>query len=253
MFCYCYKLTNINIPNVEKIENQGFIYTLSLKILSLPNTIIIENDAFLNSGISKIYAPNLEVAKSLPTADNSIIIVSDKFKDCTINAENYSLTIQGTKNSYAEQYANEYNLEFIDVNALGGSIRVNDAGLRFGFSFYDTKSTDIEEYGFIYSNGNDDCNTLVLENVNNRSIRQYIASNHIWHDDNTMTFNLVFINIPKDAYSQNISARAYVKINGIYFYSDVLKRSFNGIANEVLYDNDIDEVTKSKIEQMLYT
>lgn len=55
----------------------------------------------------------------------------------------------------------------------------------------------------------------------------------------------------KTAYESQISARTYVKIDGMYFYSDKLCYSFNDIANAVLADGEIDQNTKDKLGKLL--
>jgi hypothetical protein len=142
-------------------------------------------------------------------------------------------------------------IDYKDVNALGGSIRVTDAGLRFGFSFDESQSNKVEEYGFIYSSGSTDESSLIIENVDNKSVMKLIANNRITHDDNTTTFNLVFTNIPKTAYDDSVSARAYVKIDGMYFYSDVIEHSFNSVSTAVLEDETINQETKDAINKLL--
>lgn len=69
------------------------------------------------------------------------------------------------------------------------------------------------------------------------------ANNRIDHGD-FITFNIVFTDIPVSAYGTVISARAYIKIGGEYFYSDTVKGSFNSVAEKVLADDEIDEKTK---------
>lgn len=64
-------------------------------------------------------------------------------------------------------------------------------------------------------------------------------------------FNLVFTNIPDDNQSTNISVRAYVCIDGMYFYSNTLNGSFAEVSGKVLADEEIDESTKSMVKQLL--
>lgn len=123
--------------------------------------------------------------------------------------------------------------------------------LRFGFSFYDTKNKNVEEFGFIYSDSSTDNKLLTAYNADGKTIYNMSAPNRIRHDDGVTTYNLVFTDIPESAYDFNISARAYVKINGKYFYSDILTRSFSQVAQAVLADNDIDSNTKETIRNML--
>ncbi len=135
------------------------------------------------------------------------------------------------------------------VDACGGSIRVNKTpGLRFGFSYDKTQldgTENIEEYGFLYSYSKTDDLTLGASGV-----KQTVANNRIDHGDH-ITYNLVFTSIPKLAFEQEVSARAYIKIDGEYFYSDILHRSFTGVANSVLADSEMDQTIKDRINQIL--
>lgn len=142
-------------------------------------------------------------------------------------------------------------LDYYDVNALGGSIRVTDAGMRFGFSFDENQTDNVEEYGFVYSASGVSPNALRTENADAKNIFKLAANNRITHENNVTTFNLVLTDVPKSAYDFEISARAYVKIDGIYYYSDMLTRSFAQIAQAVLADETIDDATKEKVKVML--
>ena len=163
----------------------------------------------------------------------------------------YQLLVNGNTNSpwYQALGTNDYPIIKVapvyDINALGGSIRVMDAGLRFGFAFYDTQCESVQEYGFVYS-----YSALDDFDINTTGIKQKIANNRIDYGDYT-TFNLVFTGMPSSAYDQIISARAYVKIDGEYYYSPILQRSFNGVAQAVLADDTVDQATKTVIENML--
>ncbi len=135
------------------------------------------------------------------------------------------------------------------VDSLGGSIRVNGtSGLRFGFSYDETQldgTENIEEYGFLYSFSQTDDLSFGASGVN-----KLVAKNKIDHGD-YITYNLVFTNMPKSAFEQVLSARAYIKIDGEYYYSDILQRSFTGVANSVLADNEIEQMIKDKINKLL--
>ena len=110
------------------------------------------------------------------------------------------------------------------------------AGLRFGYQYNGERLDSIEEYGFVYDRGEKD--NLTVDNATKMS-----ANNRIDHGD-FITFNIVFTDIPVSAYGTVISARAYIKIGGEYFYSDTVKGSFNSVAEKVLADDEIDEKTK---------
>ena len=58
-------------------------------------------------------------------------------------------------------------------------------------------------------------------------------------------------NIPKAYYDREISARAYVCIDGMYFYSDIIMGSFSDVAELVMRDNSINNDIKSKLYDLL--
>lgn len=243
-------LETLIIPKVETVDDYAFAYLSGLKNVELPNLKTIGENAFYESGVNYLYAPELQTAGSLPVAENSVVVVSDKLTSCTFEPTDKSLTIQGVKDSYSQEYADLNGLEFIDVNAMGGSIRVTDAGLRFGYSFYDTQKKNVEEYGFVYAAGEQDRNDLTVEQIDGESVLQLVAYNRLTHEDETTTFNLVFTDIPQASYDMEVTARAYVKIDGKYFYSDVTTRSFNQVANAVLADDEIDQNTKNTLAKL---
>lgn len=237
-------------PKLTTLTDESLAYTSGLTELDLPSLKAIGENAFYESGVNYLYAPELEAAESLPIAEDAVVVVSDKLTNCTYVPQNTTLTIQGDKGSYGEEYADANNLEFIDMNDMGGSIRVTDAGLRFGYSFYDTQKKEVEEYGFVYAAGEQDRNELTVEQIDNESVLQLTAYNRLTHEDETTTFNLVFTDIPQASYDMEVTARAYVKIDGRYFYSDVTTRSFNQVANAVLADDEIDRNTKNALTRL---
>lgn len=237
-------------PKLTTLTDESLAYTSGLTELDLPSLKAIGENAFYESGVNYLYAPELETAESLPVTENAVVVVSDKLTNCTYVPTDTSLTVQGEKGSYGEEYADANSLEFIDMNDMGGSIRVTDAGLRFGYSFYDTQKKEVEEYGFVYAAGEQDRNELTVEQIDNESVLQLVAYNRLTHEDETTTFNLVFTDIPQASYDTEVTARAYVKIDGKYFYSDVTTRSFNQVANAVLADDEIDQNTKNTLTKL---
>lgn len=114
---------NLNIlivPNVETVDDYAFAYLSGLKNVELPNLKTIGENAFYESGVNYLYAPELEAAESLPVAEDAVVVVSDKLTNCTYVPQNTTLTIQGDKGSYGEEYADANSLEFIDMNDMGG-------------------------------------------------------------------------------------------------------------------------------------
>ena len=77
-----------------------------------------------------------------------------------------------------------------------------------------------------------------------------VATKHTDKDGKT-SFNLVFTDIPKVNYDTKISARAYIRIYNWYFYSDILTRSFNDVAQAVLNDPTVDDGIKAQLQQLL--
>lgn len=104
------------------------------------------------------------------------------------------------------------------------------------------------EYGFIYSQKG--IKDLSIEAVNGTTVKKALAPNRVENDGNT-SFNLVISNIPKAYYNNNITARAYVCIDGMYFYSNTLSGSFSEVSNLVINDNEIDKDTKNAINKLL--
>ena len=244
-------LKTLYAPKLTTLSDEALAYASGLTELDLPNLKTIGENAFYESGVNYLYAPELQTAESLPIAENSVAVVSDKLTSCTFEPTNKTLTIQGVKDSYSQEYADLNGLEFIDVDAMGGSIRVTDAGLRFGYSFYDTQKKNVEEYGFVYAQGEKENNEITVDDVDSSNVLQLTAYNRLTHEDETTTYNLVFIDIPQTAYNTEISARAYVKIDGIYYYSDTLCFSFNDIAQKVMSDDEIDQNTKNSLKKLI--
>ena len=65
------------------------------------------------------------------------------------------------------------------------------------------------------------------------------------------TYNAVFTGITKDHYNNEITARAYVNIDGMYFYSPVITRNYSSVANAILNDSTVSEEIKKEIENSL--
>lgn len=229
-FYDCKSLTNVEMPNLTYANTGLFKNCISLEAAKLGTLTEIDNHAFYG-------CENLKLVK---TTDDDISFAINTFKDCN------DLTIYTPKESAMETYAMENNIPLLgDVQAMGGSIRVTDAGMRFGFWYNGEKNENIEEYGFVYNSGKTD--DLTVDNSS-----KLVANNRIDHGDYT-TYNLVFTNVPytDKAFSQMISAKAYIKIGGEYFYSDTVQHSYNSIANAVLEDTSIDENTKKSVQNIL--
>ncbi len=229
-FSDCKNLVNVEMPNVTAANTGMFKNCTSLETAKLGTLTEIDNHAFYG-------CENLKLVKT--TADD-ISFAFNTFKDCN------KLTIYTPANSSMETFAKQNSIPLLgDVQANGGSIRVTDAGLRFGYQYNGEYNKNIEEYGFVYNSGITD--DLTVDNS-----LKLVANNRINHGDYT-TYNLVFTDVPytDKAFNQMISAKAYIKIGGEYFYSDVVQHSYNTVANAVLNDDAIDSNTKDAVQNIL--
>jgi len=281
-FYYCKNLTNIVIPDtVTYISNYAFAHCYALKAVTVPASVdfidpyafmscISMTSAVIEDGVIQIgtgafyncskltemiipasvtYISNLAFANCSSLKCVTVLNPNCGFAVCK-NLIPPNSAVRGWENSTAQTYASTYGrvfsvIEKYTVDTLGGSIRITDAGLRFGFSFDKTQSENPEEYGFVYMYSQGDNFT-----VDTVGVKKLIANNRFDNGDN-VTFNLVFTNVPKSAYDQIVSARAYVKIDGNYYYSDTLQYSFSGVANAVLADSEIGQDIKDRINNLL--
>lgn len=229
-FYDCTNLVNVEMSNLTVANTGMFKNCTSLETAKLGILTEIDNHAFYG-------CENLKLVK---TTDNDISFAVNTFKDCN------SLTIYTPENSSMETFAKENSIPLLgDVTANGGSIRITDAGLRFGYQYNGKENKNIEEYGFVYNSGETD--DLSVDNS-----LKLVANNRINHGKYT-TYNLVFTDVPytDKAFNQMISAKAYIKIGGEYFYSDVVQHSYNTVANAVLNDDTIDSNTKDAVQNIL--
>lgn len=229
-FSDCKNLINVEMPNLTIANTGMFKNCTSLETAKLGTLTEIDNHAFYG-------CENLKLVKT--TKDN-ISFAVNTFKDCN------NLTVYTPTGSTMETYAKENKIPLLGtVTKNGGSIRVTDAGLRFGYKYEGEYNPNIEEYGFVYNSGV--TNDLTVDNA-----LKLIANNRIDHGNNT-TYNLVFTNVPytDKAFNQMISAKAYIKIGGEYFYSDVVQHSYNTVADAVLKDDKIDNNTKDAVQNIL--
>ncbi len=271
-FYDAYSLETIYFPFLEgEIPEGAFSFCHSLKNLYIPKVKSIASNAFNNyTTMNAIFAPSLENAQSLPLCNDVNIYLSDKFVGTANPTYNY--TIIAPNGSYAELWANDNNFTFIpsdyrdstmdspiNVEDKGRSIRVTNAGLRFGFSWNEIPeieklASDIE-YGFVYHYNYDNepygSDQLTIDNVGIDNIKKKEAVNLDDTIDNNIVFNLVFTNIPDENQNTNISVRAYVCIDGMYFYSNSLNGSFAEVSGKVLQDEEIDESIKITLKQIL--
>ena len=139
----------IYAPKLETASDYAFAYTGALNKLELPSLTDLGKNAFFESSVSYLDAPKLQNASSLPAAENSIAILSSKFSECSLDANGYSLTIYGTPDTYAQTYAEQYGLTFINapviINDLPseyfeGKLTVDVAGFDKTYQWYGTNN-----------------------------------------------------------------------------------------------------------------
>lgn len=221
-------LINVEMPNVSVANTGMFKNCTSLETAKLGTLTEIDNHAFYG-------CENLKLVK---TTSDDISFAVNTFKDCN------NLTIYTPENSSMETFAEKNNIPLLGtVTKNGASIRVTDAGLRFGYQYNGKDNKNIEEYGFVYNSG-------ITDNLTVDNSLKLVANNRIDHGGYT-TYNLVFTDVPKESYNQVVSAKAYIKFAGEYFYSDTVQHSFKSVAEAVLADDEIDKATKDKVSQLL--
>lgn len=291
IFLNCFSLKYIYAPKLKTIPafgadevgkyelSQGVVPALEFiyipkAMAPLPGVVSeLHLKEFLN--LKFIFAPelvDLGVSTELPAKDDFTLFLSEKFQVSPLGV-NGKYTVVAPKGSYAESWATDKNayynfpdgLNFVpsdyrdesteepaNVTDLGRSICSSVAGLRFGFTWnnldeIENLATHIE-YGFIYSQkGVED---LSVETVDGVNVRQTEAVNRVDNGENT-SFNLVISNIPNAYIDREITARAYVCIDGMYFYSNIQRGSFSEVANLVLADDEIDQNTKNAVKNLL--
>lgn len=196
------KFTTINAPKLETASDYAFAYTGALTKLELPSLTDLGENAFLESFVSYFDAPKLKNASSLPTAENSIAILSSEFSECSLDAKDYSITIYGTPDTYARTYAEQYGLTFILAPAIindlpneyfEGKLTVDVAGFDKIYRWFGTnnengtgakllssgteeKELDPSEYNYKYYF----CIVISRDNGYNRSVRTSLCQNMLY-------------------------------------------------------------------------
>lgn len=129
-------------PNLKTTADYAFAYTGALTKLELPSLTYLGEDAFLESSVTYLDTPKLKNTSSLPTAENSIAILSSEFSECSLDVNGYSLTIYGTPDTYAQTYAEQYGLTFIPAPAI-----INDLPAEY---FEGKLTVDVAGFDKIY-------------------------------------------------------------------------------------------------------
>ena len=242
VFKNCKNLEMIYAPKVKGFD--GCSGCTNLKTVFVPMATGITTDISSNATIycsgrlTSIYFPNDYSAYK-----------------CTIVSPEYTAGLavansDGDEDRYIHISSDEI------AKDKGGQIRPRDNGLRFGFTFDENsigfdfaKYADTVEYGFVYTyasfEGKNDFQINYSLRANSDKDNYIKKADKRTVDGTVSTYNAVFTGIPTEYINDKISARAYVNIDGMYFYSPVITRSYSSASNADDYvgieeaDNDI--------------
>lgn len=123
-FYNCMCLEYINMPSLLSVPKQAFgngnYYNLDInakpRFFCLNSTTQIKQDVFGVYPTSRLELSHLETAESLPRTEECIISMPSTFRECTEDTKGRNYKVYGTKETYAEQWANENGHKFIEVS-----------------------------------------------------------------------------------------------------------------------------------------
>lgn len=254
----------IVLNKAKSIGSNAFNNCKNLKVLYVPNAQDLRGRFNGCSNLNMIFAPKATyITLSIP--NNTTIYCSDKLTgvDFFDDYKDYKYTFispeytpglnEADRDGYTDRFIRVESDKF--AQSKGGQIRTRDNGLRFGFEFDENniafdfkKYAENIDYGFVYTfdsyeNKNDfQKNYYLRANRNNVFVK---SANKRNVEGTVSTYNAVFTGITKDYYNNEITARAYVCIDGMYFYSPVITRSYSSASSADDYvgieeaDNDI--------------
>ncbi len=278
----CHNLPYLNViymPNVLEFNRIGYDSHYPLigvgprEIVWIPSATEVDSGLHYADTMKLFYAPSL--TKISADNYNATFVLSEKAQDVSIRftreayLDGVAPTIIAPYGSAAQQAAISEECNFIDSDSmgesLGGQIRTRDSGLRFGFIFDEkTLGFDIseyenlypkisKEYGFVYtydevSESEQEANTQVRNGADGTYTLEAAKRNV---EGSVSHYNAVFTGIPASHYDSRISARAYICIDGMYFYSPVTTRTFNDVANAIVNDDTMDPNTRSEVYNLI--
>lgn len=251
----------IVLNKAKSIGSNAFNNCKNLKVLYVPNAQDLSGRFNGCSNLNMIFAPKATyITLSIP--NNTTIYCSDKLTgvDFFDDYKDYKYTFispeytpglnEADRDGYTDRFIRVESDKF--AQSKGGQIRTRDNGLRFGFEFDENniafdfkKYAESIDYGFVYTfdsyeNKNDfQKNYYLRANRNNVFVK---SANKRNVEGTVSTYNAVFTGITKDHYNNEITARAYVCIDGMYFYSPVVTYSLSSVSNysdNSEADNDI--------------
>lgn len=256
----------IIMNKATSIGAQAFYNCSNLKMLYIPKVKGLADDNYKGcTNLNIIFAPEIKyLTLSIPS--NATIYCGDELlTGLYLDPEyaGYKYTIispeyQPWINNIPKKYQSSVTHIISDdiAQSKGAQIRTKDNGLRFGFAFDENsigfdfkKYAENIEYGFVYTyeslDGLNDFQINDSLRVDNSAENHKRTADKRTVEGTVSTYNAVFTCIPKDHLTDKISARAYVCIDGMYFYSPVITRSYSSASNADDYvgieeaDNDI--------------
>ena len=245
----------ITLNKATDLGDNAFKNCSNLETLYIPMATSLDRcDGCTN--LQTIFAPMLEsIIAGIP--NNTTIYCTRFLSHVTFpdNFSEYKYTFVSPRHTSGlivanyDGYQDRYNHICSDSigESLGAQIRTRDNGLRFGFKLDDNnigfdfkKYANTVDYGFVYTykslkdKDEDYINDFLQEFDDESSVKSATKRNV---NGTVSTYNAVFTGIPAEHINDEISARAYVNIDGMYFYSPVITRSYSSVANAVLNDD----------------
>lgn len=259
------KAVRISLGKAEYYDSTAFTGCTELQKLYAPNLKSFSSSDFQSSKLTVLFLPNAQTI-NLTMKNGLTLYCGDKLNNANIeNSGNYKLTVVGG-NDVVKQNITDTSFTHTSsdstLDALGAQIRTSDNGLRFGFRLNMTKlnldlvtMSDELGFGFVYSYDSFEGKT---EEEINFALRYDSSSVHTRASDyqNTgetiyYTFNAVFTGIPSAHLDDKVSIRAYFCIDGMYFYSPVIIRSYGDVASAVLSDSSVEQGIKQQVNSSL--
>ena len=260
------KAEEIIMNKATSIGAQAFYNCSNLKMLYIPKVKGLADDNYKGcTNLNIIFAPEIKyLTLSIPS--NATIYCGDELlTGLYLEPEyaGYKYTIispeyQPWINNIPKKYQSSVTHIISDdiAQSKGAQIRTKDNGLRFGFAFDENsigfdfkKYAENIEYGFVYTyeslDGLNDFQINDQLRVDNSTKNHKRVADKRTVEGSVSTYNAVLTGIPATHYEDKISARAYVCIDGMYFYSPVTTRSYSNASSADDYigieeaDNDI--------------
>lgn len=259
----------IVLKKATELGSKAFYNCTNLETIYIPKATSFSGCSGCTN-LKTVFAPQAKNVTS-EISSNAVIYCTERLTGisfpeeysaykCTIISPEYTAGLAAAnRDGYEDAYVHISSDEI--AQSKGGQIRTRDKGLRFGFEFDDNsvgfdfrKYADTIDYGFVYTyaslEGESDfqVNYRLRANRTGTLIKSAEKRNV---DGDVSYYNAVFTNIPNDHLSDKISARAYVNIDGMYFYSSVATRSFCDVAAKIIADDEIDKNIKDELKTML--